>query len=427
MIWAGSGAIGGDGVQRLAERIGAPVVTTYGASGLLAPAHPCSVGMPPHVEAVGPAVGRRRSRHLRRVGPRRRADAELRPAAAAARARDQPRRGRRDEELRGGHRARSGRERRVCGDRGGRARAFHERARRPHARAARGRLRHARRAGAALPRRHPLRRARRRDRGRGHVHPGLLAGRVPHALASAQAADPARLGHAGLRVPGGARRGARRPRSGRRGRRRRRLPLRAGRAGDGRAGADPADARDRRRRRLRDAPLRPGRQRRRPLRRGPRHAGLLRARGRVRDPRAARRRARRRLRRRAGRARARSRAERARRLDARAARAAAQHLAELVPAQAGCADAVIAFRIARHRLGARVADASTAAFPGLAGHAARRRRASRWPRAPTSAPRRSRSSSSCPACAARRPPSRSPTSRCSPPGWSRRTRRRPGT
>jgi acetolactate synthase-1/2/3 large subunit len=53
LIWAGSGALGGDGVRRLAERIGAPVVTTYGASGLLAPAHPCSVGMPPHVEAVG--------------------------------------------------------------------------------------------------------------------------------------------------------------------------------------------------------------------------------------------------------------------------------------------------------------------------------------------------------------------------------------
>ena len=50
------GRLGRDRRRRraaLAERIGAPVVTTYGASGLLAPAHPCSVGMPPHVEAVG--------------------------------------------------------------------------------------------------------------------------------------------------------------------------------------------------------------------------------------------------------------------------------------------------------------------------------------------------------------------------------------
>jgi acetolactate synthase-1/2/3 large subunit len=53
LIWAGSGAIGGTGVQRLAERIAAPVVTTYGARGLLPPAHPCAVGMPPHVEPVG--------------------------------------------------------------------------------------------------------------------------------------------------------------------------------------------------------------------------------------------------------------------------------------------------------------------------------------------------------------------------------------
>src|SRR5687767_7240247 len=50
LIWAGSGAIGGDGVARLAERIAAPVITTYGAAGLLPSGHPCAVGMPPHVE-----------------------------------------------------------------------------------------------------------------------------------------------------------------------------------------------------------------------------------------------------------------------------------------------------------------------------------------------------------------------------------------
>jgi acetolactate synthase-1/2/3 large subunit len=53
LIWAGSGAIGGDGVAKLAERIAAPVVTTYGAAGLLPAGHPCAVGMPPHVEPVG--------------------------------------------------------------------------------------------------------------------------------------------------------------------------------------------------------------------------------------------------------------------------------------------------------------------------------------------------------------------------------------
>jgi thiamine pyrophosphate-dependent acetolactate synthase large subunit-like protein len=53
LIWAGTGAIGGDGVRRLAERIAAPVITTYGASGLLPSGHPCAVGMPPHVEPVG--------------------------------------------------------------------------------------------------------------------------------------------------------------------------------------------------------------------------------------------------------------------------------------------------------------------------------------------------------------------------------------
>ena len=76
--------------------------------------------------------------------------------------------------------------------------------------------------------------------------------------------------------------------------------------------------------------------RRRPLRRRSRHARLRRARALVRDPRAAGRRARRRVRRRARRARARPRAERARRAHARAADPAAEHLAQLVPAQERC-------------------------------------------------------------------------------------------
>ncbi len=54
LIWAGTGARdAGAEVTRLAERLGAPVFTTYGAAGLLPPTHPCLVGMPPHVEPAG--------------------------------------------------------------------------------------------------------------------------------------------------------------------------------------------------------------------------------------------------------------------------------------------------------------------------------------------------------------------------------------
>jgi thiamine pyrophosphate-dependent acetolactate synthase large subunit-like protein len=54
LVWAGTGARdAGEPVTRLAERLGAPVIVTYGAAGLLPPAHPCLVGMPPHVEPAG--------------------------------------------------------------------------------------------------------------------------------------------------------------------------------------------------------------------------------------------------------------------------------------------------------------------------------------------------------------------------------------
>ena len=53
LIWAGSGSLPGDGLARLADRLKAPVVTTYGAAGVLPASHPCRVGMPPHVEPVG--------------------------------------------------------------------------------------------------------------------------------------------------------------------------------------------------------------------------------------------------------------------------------------------------------------------------------------------------------------------------------------
>ena len=54
LIWAGSGARDRAGeLRELAERLAAPVLTTYGARGVLPPEHPCCVGMPPHVEAAG--------------------------------------------------------------------------------------------------------------------------------------------------------------------------------------------------------------------------------------------------------------------------------------------------------------------------------------------------------------------------------------
>ena len=54
LIWAGSGALdAGEELGRLASHLSAPVLTTYGAAGVLPPRHPCLVGMPPHVEPAG--------------------------------------------------------------------------------------------------------------------------------------------------------------------------------------------------------------------------------------------------------------------------------------------------------------------------------------------------------------------------------------
>ncbi len=53
LLWVGGGARdAGAEVARLAERLAAPVLTTYGAAGLLK-GHPCHVGLPPHVEPAG--------------------------------------------------------------------------------------------------------------------------------------------------------------------------------------------------------------------------------------------------------------------------------------------------------------------------------------------------------------------------------------
>lgn len=56
LIWAGGGALrsGAAGaVAALAERLAAPVLTTYMARGLLGAGHPCAVGLPPHVPEAG--------------------------------------------------------------------------------------------------------------------------------------------------------------------------------------------------------------------------------------------------------------------------------------------------------------------------------------------------------------------------------------
>jgi thiamine pyrophosphate-dependent acetolactate synthase large subunit-like protein len=56
LVWAGGGALqsgAGEAVARLAERLVAPVILTYSASGLLRPGHPCLVEAPPHVPEVG--------------------------------------------------------------------------------------------------------------------------------------------------------------------------------------------------------------------------------------------------------------------------------------------------------------------------------------------------------------------------------------
>src|SRR5437868_3304416 len=54
LLWVGSGARdAAPAVRALAERLAAPVLTSYGAAGVLAPGHPCLVGLPPHVPAAG--------------------------------------------------------------------------------------------------------------------------------------------------------------------------------------------------------------------------------------------------------------------------------------------------------------------------------------------------------------------------------------
>jgi thiamine pyrophosphate-dependent acetolactate synthase large subunit-like protein len=54
LVWVGGGARdAAPAVRALAERLAAPVLTTYGGAGVLAPGHPCLVGLPPHVPEAG--------------------------------------------------------------------------------------------------------------------------------------------------------------------------------------------------------------------------------------------------------------------------------------------------------------------------------------------------------------------------------------
>ncbi len=54
LLWVGGGARdASSAVAELAERLAAPVITTYGAAGILPPGHPSAVGLPPHTPAAG--------------------------------------------------------------------------------------------------------------------------------------------------------------------------------------------------------------------------------------------------------------------------------------------------------------------------------------------------------------------------------------
>jgi acetolactate synthase-1/2/3 large subunit len=56
LLWVGGGAVragAGDAVGRLAERLAAPVVTTYHGRGVLPPDHPCLAPATTHIPAVG--------------------------------------------------------------------------------------------------------------------------------------------------------------------------------------------------------------------------------------------------------------------------------------------------------------------------------------------------------------------------------------
>jgi acetolactate synthase-1/2/3 large subunit len=54
LVWAGGGALdAGPEVAELARRLGAPILTTYSARGLVGREDPRAVGLPPHLSAIG--------------------------------------------------------------------------------------------------------------------------------------------------------------------------------------------------------------------------------------------------------------------------------------------------------------------------------------------------------------------------------------
>lgn len=60
VIWSGGGVLQADAdreLAELAERLCAPVVTTFAGRGVLPPDHPCCVGLPPHERAVAELIG----------------------------------------------------------------------------------------------------------------------------------------------------------------------------------------------------------------------------------------------------------------------------------------------------------------------------------------------------------------------------------
>ena len=306
LLWAGTGARdAGAEVARLAERLAAPVMTTYGAAGLLPPAHPCLVGLPAHVEpagslwdaadlvlAIGSDLDGVQTQNFAMPQP---------PAAVAV---NLDRRGRRPRTTasttcwRATPRGWPPRSPTACPTTAASRRSpsrLHERPRRRLSRCSTGA-----RCGSSTP--CTSRCPRTRSLVADMCIPGYWLGGFHTPAAPRRLQIPLGWGTLGYAFPAalGAALAGLRP--GRRGGGRRRLPVRVRRAGHGGAGADPAHRRDRRRRRLRDAALRPGRARQRALRRRPAHARLRGDGDRLRDPRGDRRRARRRVRRGARRA-----------------------------------------------------------------------------------------------------------------------------
>ena len=221
LIWAGGGALqsgAGEAVARLAERLVAPVILTFSAKGLAAAGPSVPRGVVAARARGGRAVGRGRRGGRDRQRPRRDDDPGLEAAPAAASRGDQRRPDRRVEELPAGRRGRGRRaRRRPPPSRSGSASAAGSTRSsagvRDLNRAVRERLASEEPGGERLPRHDRGRAARRRGRRVRHVHPRLLARRLPPHPGAAEALLPARLGHARLRVPAGARRGAGRTRA----------------------------------------------------------------------------------------------------------------------------------------------------------------------------------------------------------------------